>query len=79
MTSKAFKSNLYQEIRKPKAILTECNVKFNGSECASKKRKKIAFSPAYKKFICSDLLNNVTPENIHAEIRYGEPAGTELL
>ena len=79
MTSKAFKSNPCHEIRKLKATLTECDVKINRSECVSKKRKKIAFRSAHKKFIYSDLLKNVTPENIHTEIGYGEPAGTELL
>ena len=66
-------------IRLPQSILAQLNLRADGEVEISIEEGRLILSPLKKtKYFLDDLLSQVTPENMQAEIDFGSPAGKEI-
>jgi antitoxin MazE len=65
-------------IRLPQAIAQEIGLKAGTMIAISTEGNKIVLSPAKPKYTLLELLKDVTPEQQHDEIDWGEPQGEEV-
>ncbi|WP_051822595.1 AbrB/MazE/SpoVT family DNA-binding domain-containing protein [Desulfonatronum thiodismutans] len=63
----------------PKPIVAKLGLMENTSVDISLRGDEIVFRPMPRKYILSELLAGITPENMHDEVGWGEPMGQELL
>jgi antitoxin component of MazEF toxin-antitoxin module len=65
-------------VRLPQAIAQEIGLKAGTIIAISTEGDKIVLSPAKPKYTLQELLKNVSPEQQHNEIDWGEPQGEEV-
>jgi antitoxin MazE len=65
-------------VRLPQAIAQEIGLKAGTIISISTEGDKIILSPAKPKYTLQELLKNVTPEQQHDEVDWGEPQGEEV-
>lgn len=79
METKAVKWGNSLAFRIPKTIARECGLAESTPVDISLRGGEIVISPLRKKYALSELLNAITPENVHDEVGQDEPAGQELI
>lgn len=65
-------------VRLPQAIAREIGLKAGTMIAISTEGDKIVLSPAKPKYTLQELLKDVTPEQQHDELDWGEPQGEEV-
>lgn len=65
-------------IRLPQAIVQQIGLKQGSMISISTEDNKIILSPSTPKYTLAELLKDVTPEQQHGEVDWGEPKGDEF-
>lgn len=79
MEAKTVKWGNSLALRIPSAIVKECGLAENTLVDISLRKGEIVIKPMRKRYMLSDLLAGITPENVHGEVGMDEPVGQELL
>ncbi|WP_291322675.1 AbrB/MazE/SpoVT family DNA-binding domain-containing protein [Desulfonatronospira sp.] len=79
MEAKAIKVGNRLAFIVPEPIAEKCGIFENTSVDISLRDGEIVVRPQRKKYILSELLAEITPDNIHKEVGSGEPVGQEML
>jgi antitoxin MazE len=67
-------------VRIPATILEAVHLKLNGTVDVREEGGRIVIEPVHpRKYDLAELLAGITPENLHAEVDFGAPAGKEAL
>ncbi len=79
MEAKTVKWGNSLALRIPNAIVKDCGLSENTLVDISFRKGEIVIKPLRKRYVLSELLAGITPENIHGEAGMDEPVGQELL
>lgn len=67
-------------VRIPATILESVHLKLNGIVDVREEGGRIVIEPVHpREYDLAELLAGITPENLHAEVDFGAPAGKEAL
>ena len=77
MTVKLQKWGNSMGVRIPKSIIEKVNIEENDELIIEQQDGKIVIFPAKKKLSLSDMMDQVTPENLHTEDDF-KPEGNEV-
>ena len=77
MTVKLQKWGNSMGVRIPKSIIEKVNLEENDELIIEQQDGKIVIFPAKKKLSLSDMMDQVTPENLHGEDKF-KPEGNEV-
>lgn len=66
-------------VRIPAAVLQAAKLRLEDSVDVREESGRIVIEPVARKEYClSELLNKITPENLHDEADFGKPVGKEV-
>ena len=67
-------------VRIPATILEAVHLKLDGTVDVREEGGRIVIEPVHpREYDLAELLAGITPENLHAEVDFGAPAGKEAL
>ena len=66
-------------VRIPTGIMEAARLELNDAVDVREEGGRIVIEPIRPEFTLAQLLEGVTPENIHTEVDFGGPAGKESL
>lgn len=66
-------------VRIPAAILDEVHLSIDQAVNIRAEDGRIIIEPLQEKITLESLLRQVTPENLHGEVDFGEPVGREII
>ena len=78
MTTKVQKWGNSLAIRLPIQVAEKLSLEAGSPVSISSNLKTILIKPSRQKFSLKDLLDKITPDNLHGEISSGKPRGKEL-
>ena len=79
MEAKTVKWGNSLALRIPNVIAKDCGLAENTLVDISVSKGEIVIRPLRKRYVLSELLVGIRPENVHGEVDMGEPVGQELL
>lgn len=79
MEAKTVKWGNSLALRIPNSIVKDCGLSENTLVDISLRKGEIVIKPIRKRYVLSELLAGITPENIHGEVGMDGPVGQELL
>jgi antitoxin MazE len=78
MRSVVKKSGSSASVRIPAAVMQAANIAPNDAVDVREEAGRIVIEPVrFMEYRLEDLLEQITPENLHAEVEFGRPTGKE--
>lgn len=66
-------------VRIPAAVLQAANLRLDDEAEVREEGGRVVIEPARARVELAALLARITPENLHSEVDFGAPVGSELL